>query len=124
MNEDAIRRYLAKMPEAELDYPFDEYTAAYKIKGKIFALLYRQNQCLKVNLKCNPDEAVQLRDVFDGIHPGYHMNKKHWNTIDLNGSVPDCEIERMIDNSYALVVSTLRKLDKQGLALRSSGGGV
>ena len=84
----------------------------------MFALVGYDNQQLRVNLKCDPNEAIQLRDVFDCVLPGYHMNKKHWNTVVLDGSLPNGEIERMIDNSYRLVVKGLPKAVRQGLMVR------
>ena len=71
-----------------------------------------------MNLKCDPDEALILRDIFDAVKPGYHMNKRLWNTITLDGDVPVGEIERMIDRSYALVVGKLRKDHRQALEIR------
>jgi len=73
-----------------------------------------------MNLKCDPDEANALRDVFDAVIPGYHMNKKHWNTVILDGTVPVNEIERMVDRSYGLVVKGLKKSEQQALELRYS----
>jgi predicted DNA-binding protein (MmcQ/YjbR family) len=73
-----------------------------------------------MNLKCEPTEALMLRDIFESVIPGYHMNKKHWNTIKLDGSVPDNEIKRMIDNSFGLVVKSLKKSDRQQLQLHYS----
>lgn len=70
----------------------------------MFALLIEAKGATYLNLKCDPDEALALRDIFPAVTPGYHMNKKHWNTVQLNGSVPRGEIERMIDNSYLLVI--------------------
>ncbi|WP_028294511.1 MmcQ/YjbR family DNA-binding protein [Oceanobacter kriegii] len=112
------KTYLLNKPEAQLDYPFGPEAEVYKIFGKMFALLYHRNGQDCVNLKCDPQEAIELRDVFDAVQPGYHMNKKHWNTVVLNGSLPQGEIERMIDNSYALVVKSLRKGERLGLEAR------
>ena len=70
-----------------------------------------------MNLKCDPDEALMLRDIFEGVLPGYHMNKRHWNTVVLDADVPRGEIERMIDSSYALVVRSLRKQEREALIL-------
>ena len=74
----------------------------------------------QMNLKCNPDHALELRDVFDAVIPGYHMNKRHWNTIILDGSLPASEIQRMIDHSYALVVKDLTKAQRTPLELKYS----
>ena len=75
----------------------------------MFALLIEAKGTASLNLKCDPDEALALRDIFPAITPGYHMNKKHWNTVQLDGSVPEGEIERMIDNSFLLVVNAMPK---------------
>ena len=118
MNEKRLTDYLLSKPEAVQDYPFGPDVAVYKIHNKMFALVGYDNQQLRVNLKCDPNEAIQLRDVFDCVLPGYHMNKKHWNTVVLDGSLPNGEIERMIDNSYRLVVKGLPKAVRQGLMVR------
>jgi predicted DNA-binding protein (MmcQ/YjbR family) len=114
----SIVRYLNSKPEAVEDYPFGPDAQVFKIQGKMFALVFRRNGRDCINLKCDPWEAVELRDLFDAVQPGYHMNKAHWNTVVLDGSLPLGEIERMIDNSYALVVGTLRKSVRVGLELR------
>ena len=80
-------------------------------------LRYKDDQA-QINLKCNPDEAILMRDIFEAVIPGYHMNKEHWNTVILNGSVPREEIENMIDTSYFLVVRNLRKADRLALEIR------
>lgn len=102
-----IRKYLLDKPEAEEGFPFGPQVPVYKVRKKIFALIGTANNEQRINLKCDPVEAEQLRMVFDAVVPGYHMNKKHWNTVIINGSVPDAEVKRMIDNSYALVVKSL-----------------
>ena len=117
MNEEQARQYLLSRPEAEEDFPFGADVAVMKIKGKMFATLSNNKGVGNMNLKCDPDEAVMLRDVFEGVLPGYHMNKKHWNTIILDGSVPRAEIERMIDRSYGLVVKGLKKVERDALVL-------
>lgn len=112
--------YLLNKPESELCYPFDPDVPVYKIKGKMFALLSDRggkspDKQPQMNLKCDPLEAQQLRDVFEAVIPGYHMNKKHWNTVILDGSIPRGEIERMIDESYRLVVKGLKKAERNAL---------
>jgi len=120
-----VQRYLINKPATLVDFPFDSVTEVYKVKGKMFALLGKDkskhveheqasNNLIpyRLNLKCDPDEAQILRDIFPAITAGYHMNKKHWNTIILNGSVPQGEVERMIDNSFKLVVSKMAKKDQ------------
>ncbi len=117
MDYSDAREYLLQRPETLEDFPFGPDVAVMKIKGKMFATLSRDKQGANMNLKCDPDEAVMLRDIFEGVVPGYHMNKKHWNTVRLNGSVPAAEIERMIDRSYGLVVKGLKKAEREALLL-------
>ncbi len=109
------QQYLLGKPEASEDYPFGPDVAVFKIRGKMFATLAMNGDYANMNLKCDPDEAFQLRDVFDAVIPGYHMNKRHWNTIILNGTIPVDEIERMIDRSYGLVVRGLKKAERLAL---------
>ena len=123
-----VQHYLINKPSTLVDFPFDNVTEVYKVKGKMFALLGKDkskaveheqavNSLIpyRLNLKCDPDEALILRDIFPSITPGYHMNKKHWNTVILDGSVPQGEIERMIDNSFKLVVSKMTKKDQASI---------
>lgn len=121
MDYKASRDYLLAKPETVEDYPFGPDVAVYKVKGKMFATLAlgklaksvdKDAQSKKhwwMNLKCDPHEAAILRDIFPAVIPGYHMSKVHWNTVILDGSVPKGEIERMIDNSFLLVVSKMTK---------------
>ena len=125
MNEEVVRQYLLNKPEAREDYPFGFEVAVFKIKGKMFATLAKwhgmketsEGVVYAMNLKCDPNEALALRDIFESVIPGYHMNKKHWNTLLLDGSIPASEIERMIDRSYGLVVKGLKKVERQALEL-------
>ena len=119
MDFDAARSYLAGKPESVEDYPFGPDVLVLKIAGKMFATLSETpGNAARMNLKCDPDEAVMLRDIFPAVLPGYHMNKRHWNTIVLDGSIPRGEIERMIDNSYSLVVKGLPAKQRQALQIR------
>lgn len=118
MNRQQCEQYLLTKPEAIIDFPFGPEVQVFKIQGKMFALMTTRNQQCLLNLKCEPDEAIQLRDVFTAITPGYHMNKKHWNTVILDGTVPIGEMQRMMDNSYSLVVKTLKKAQRLGLEIR------
>lgn len=118
-----IKNYLLNKPESFADFPFGEGVEVFKVKGKMFATLAigkmgkgdGEHQDWWMNLKCDPDEAIMLRDIFPAVMPGYHMNKKHWNTVILDGSIPQGEIERMIDNSFMLVVSKMTKKDQQSI---------
>lgn len=120
MQESTLIQYLERKSGSTTDYPFDPDIRVFKVKGKMFAAFNENEEPLRLNLKCDPEEALMLRDVFDAVVPGYHMNKKHWNTVLLDGSLPNGEIERMIDNSYQLVVKGLKKADKAALALKAA----
>ena len=118
MDGEQARSYFLSLPEAVEVFPFSPETPVFKIRNKMFGfLLYKDDQA-QINLKCNPDEAILMRDIFEAVIPGYHMNKEHWNTVILNGSVPREEIENMIDTSYFLVVRNLRKADRLALEIR------
>ena len=97
------------------DFPFGPVAAVFKVAGKMFALVAWQDKPLRVTLKCDPDDAQALRSMFDAVEPAYHMNKEHWNTITLDGTVPKGVLLQMIDDSYALVVKGLRKADRMKL---------
>ena len=115
MTAEGTRRYLLSKPEAKEDFPFGPSIYVYKIKKRMFALIRYVKNTAKINLKCDPQEAMVLRDIFEAVEPGYHMNKAHWNTVTLDGSIPQGEIERMIDRSYELVVKNLTKVDQKHL---------
>jgi predicted DNA-binding protein (MmcQ/YjbR family) len=118
MKFDMARRYLLRRPEAYEDFPFGPDVYVYRIRDKMFATLGEENGVARMNLKCDPEEAMVLRDVFAAVTPGYHMNKAHWNTVLLDGSVPRGELERMIDRSYGLVVKRLSKAERVALEVR------
>ena len=118
MNLADTRAYLLNKPEALEDFPFGPDVAVMKVGGKMFATLVQGPEHPRMNLKCDPHEAEILRDLFSAVLPGYHMNKRHWNTVLLDGSIPRGEIERMIDNSYALVVGKLPRAQRQALEIR------
>ena len=117
MDYQQARKYLLSLPEAEEDFPFGPDIAVMKIKGRMFATLAMEKDGARSNLKCDPDEAVMLRDIFEGVIPGYHMNKRHWNTVILQADVPLSEVERMMDRSYGLVVKRLKKQQREALVL-------
>lgn len=118
MDYEAAKEYLLNKPDAREDYPFGPDVLVPKIKGKMFATLGVSEGVANMNLKCDPLQAQELRDLFQSVKPGYHMNKLHWNTIILDGSIPQGEIERMIDHSYALVVKKLKRAERQALELK------
>ena len=111
---DSLRAYLLSKKGAVEETPFGPDTLVFKVMGKMFALLAWQEAPLRITLKCAPDDALALRQQYPAVQPGYYMNKRHWNTITLDGSVPESELLAMIDDSYALVVRGLTKtLQKQ-----------
>jgi predicted DNA-binding protein (MmcQ/YjbR family) len=109
MNIESFREYCLKKPEATEGTPFGPDNIVFKVEGKMFALAALDEVPPRVNLKCDPDRALELRDRYEQVQPGYHMNKKHWNTIELGGSIPEAEMKKMIDHSYDLVVESLPK---------------
>jgi predicted DNA-binding protein (MmcQ/YjbR family) len=118
MDYSDAKAYLLNKPAAREDYPFGADVLVAKIKGKMFATLSLSDGLGQMNLKCDPLHAQELRDLFSAVSAGYHMNKLHWNTVTLDGSIPEGEIQRMIDHSYALVVRKLKKPDREQLELR------
>ena len=98
-----LREYCIAKKHAAESFPFGEDTLVFKVNGKIFALVNLDGD-LSINLKCNPAFAIDLRERYSSVTPGYHMNKKHWNTILFNGSVPDKEVFSWIDHSYKLII--------------------
>jgi len=114
MNVEQFRNYCLKKKGVTEEFPFGPETLAYKVMGKLFALAGIDN-FESINLKCDPEEAVLLREKYDAIQPGYHMNKKHWNTVMLDGSLTDKLVYKLIDDSYNLVAAGLTKADKKAL---------
>lgn len=105
---DTIRTYcLRKKGKITEEFPFDEETLVVKVHGKIFLLTGIANEPLRINLKCDPKLALELRDQYEAVQPGYHMNKKHWNTVILDGTIPTPRVLEMIDHSYDMVVNGL-----------------
>ena len=98
-----VEEYILTMPNAKLDYPFGENTAVYKAKDKMFALISEKSDPLRISLKCDPLLAETLREKYESVMPGYHLNKKHWNTIVLSGQLTWEEVQVLIKHSYDLV---------------------
>jgi predicted DNA-binding protein (MmcQ/YjbR family) len=113
-----FREYCLSKPRATEGTPFGPDVLVFKVGGKMFALAALDEVPTTVNLKCDPDLALDLRDRYEQITPGYHMNKKHWNTIDIEGCIPDAELQRLIDHSYDLVVKGLPR-SKAKVGVRS-----
>ncbi|MEX1248325.1 MAG: MmcQ/YjbR family DNA-binding protein [Anaerolineales bacterium] len=106
---------LVGKPGAEAGYPFGPGTLVFKVGGKMFALLGEDTAPWTINLKCDPDDALALRAAHKAIAPGYHMDKHHWNTLTLDGSLPDKLVRELIDQSYDLVVKGLPKATRAKL---------
>ena len=115
MNIEQIREYCLKKKGVTEEFPFDEDTLVFKVAGKIFLLASLDSIPLQINLKCDPEIAVELREEYDSVQPGYHMNKKHWNTIFIDGSLRKELLLKWIDHSYDLVVAGLKKSDIKSL---------
>ncbi|MDL5049512.1 MmcQ/YjbR family DNA-binding protein [Oscillatoria amoena NRMC-F 0135] len=108
MDIEQYREYCIAKPGVTEEFPFDENTLVFKVMGKMFALCDVQ-AFESINLKCEPEKAVELREQYDGVTAGYHMSKKHWNTVVMDGSINDKLIRGWIDDSYNLVVAGLPK---------------
>jgi predicted DNA-binding protein (MmcQ/YjbR family) len=116
MDIEAFREFCLLKKGVTEEFPFDEHVLAFKVLGKIFALTNLNNEEFTVNLKCNPERAVELRDEFNDIQPGFHMNKKHWNTVFFEASLDDKMLRELIEHSYDCVCAKLTKKDKAVLA--------
>jgi predicted DNA-binding protein (MmcQ/YjbR family) len=112
-----LEKYLLSKKGSYLDFPFGPEAAVYKVGDKMFCLCAWQEKIPWLNLKCDPEDADILRSMFEAIQPGYHMNKKHWNSVYLGGSVPEGILYQMIDDSYNLVVNGLSRSERESLAL-------
>ena len=114
MDIETFRSYCLNKAGVEETFPFGEQTLVFKVMGKMFAATGLEEDQFRVNLKCDPEWAVTLRDQYpDWILPGWHMNKKHWNTVIFESDVPNKLLLELIDHSYDLVVSKLPKKDKE-----------
>ena len=117
MNVEEFRNYCIAKQGVTDRFPFDENTLVFFVMNKMFALTGLANENFTVNLKCDPQRAVDLREEHIGIKPGFHMNKKHWNTLEMDVIEDDNLIMELINHSYDLVVRGLRKIDREALAL-------
>lgn len=113
MNAEEIRIYALTKEQVEEGFPFGEEVLVFKVKGKIFLLLNLYSQPLQFNVKCDPDRAIDLREQYESIIPGYHMNKKHWNTIIADRSLSSTLLKELIDHSYDLVSGKTKKKPQQ-----------
>jgi predicted DNA-binding protein (MmcQ/YjbR family) len=122
MDRETLRAYCLSRPQAVEDFPFGEDVAVYKVLGKVFALLPVESNPPSISLKCDPVLAEMLRETYPTVTPGYHLNKKHWNSIEVDGSMPEDELLEMIDHSYAQVVKGLPKAERARLEGMTSSG--
>ena len=120
MNIEEIRAYCLSLAGVTEDFPFEETTLVFKVGDKIFALINLEDPSW-INLKCDPELAITLREEYSSISPGYHMNKKHWNTIHLDGSFSSKLLMEWIDHSYWLVRNSLTKAKRECLKKHTDG---
>jgi predicted DNA-binding protein (MmcQ/YjbR family) len=111
MNIESFRTYCLEKNGVTEEFPFDANTLVFKVMGKMFALA-DVDLFESINLKCDPERSMELRERFSGIEPGFHMNKRHWNTVSMDGSISDKLLTELIDHSYDLVVSKLSRILK------------
>ena len=115
MDIETLRDYCLAKKETTEGFPFGETVLVFKVKGKIFLLARLDQPVLEFNVKCDPERAIEWREQFAAVQPGYHMNKKMWNTVTMDGTIPSRIIREMIDDSYYEVVQSLPKKDRTGL---------
>jgi predicted DNA-binding protein (MmcQ/YjbR family) len=116
MDLEAVAAFALRFPEVTEEQPFGPDVDVYKVDGKVFLLLAPERGQPTISVKCDPGLAVQLRAEYEAVIPGYHLNKRHWNTVILDGSIPDDEIEGMVSHSYDRVVAGLPKAVRQRLS--------
>lgn len=109
MDFNRVQGYLLNKKGTTEERPFGPEALVYKVMGKMFALIAEGSDPLRISLKCDPDEALALRDMYTAVTPGYHLNKRHWNTVTADGTIPENEFWGMIDQSYDLVVQGLTR---------------
>ncbi len=112
MNIETLREYCLSKKQVTETFPFGEETLVFKVAGKIFLLAGLANPD-RFNVKCDPERAVSLREEYEEVQPGYHMNKTHWNTVFMNGRLSDSQLKQMVDHSYDLIVASLPKKQQQ-----------
>jgi predicted DNA-binding protein (MmcQ/YjbR family) len=112
MTRDDVLAFCAGMPGAVEEYPFGDEVAVFKVGGKMFALVMLDGEPGSANLKCEPDLALELRARYPAVEPGYHANKRHWNSVHLDGSIEAVELQEMIEHSYALIVNRLPRAQR------------
>lgn len=115
MNIEAFREYCLQKPGVTEGFPFGGDTLVFKVMGKMFAATGLDSEAFRVNLKCEPQRALRLREQHPEVQPGYHMNKKHWNTVDFEGGLSEALLLELTDHSYELVTAKLPKAQRQAL---------
>jgi len=121
MNPDELREHLLSFAGAEETFPFGPETSVFKVGGKMFALAQLGADSLRVSVKCEPRLAEVLREAHAAVIPGYHLNKRHWNTVIIDGSLPGQMLKDMIEDSYDLVVSALPGYQRRALGWQTGG---
>ncbi len=114
MNVEDIREYCISKKAVTEDFPFNDVALVLKVLDKMFALVNIEED-LSINLKCNPEKAILLRNEYEAVKPGFHMNKKHWNTVEIDGTIATSKIYEWIDDSYNLVISKMTKKQRENL---------
>jgi predicted DNA-binding protein (MmcQ/YjbR family) len=115
MDIESLRNYCLGKQAVKEGFPFGETTLVFKVKGKMFLAVGLDAPVLQFNVKCDPEQAIEWREQYASVIPGYHMNKKLWNTVIIDGSIPTKVLRQMIDDSYRLVVQSLPKKEREGL---------
>ncbi|MBO0730140.1 MAG: MmcQ/YjbR family DNA-binding protein [Acidimicrobiaceae bacterium] len=115
VSRDEVLDFCGTRPDAIEDYPFGDQVAVFKVGGRVFALVTLEGDPGFVNLKCDPDLALELRARHQAVRPGYHMNKRHWNSVDLDGSIDRDELCEMIEHSYNLILDSLPRAQRERL---------
>jgi predicted DNA-binding protein (MmcQ/YjbR family) len=122
VHSEDLRDLCLSFPGSEETFPFGPENSVFKVAGKIFALSRLAGEPLRVSLKCDPALAEQLREAHGAIIPGYHLNKRHWNTVTLDGSLPESMVHDLVEDSYDLIVSRLPKARRRALLWRGDTG--
>ena len=115
MNIEEIREYCIAKPGVTEGFPFDEHTLVFRVMNKMFALTGLDRDPPFVNLKCDPERAIELRGRYEAVQPGWHMNKQQWNSVFYTGNIPTKLVRELFDHSYNLVVEGLKRADREAL---------
>lgn len=117
LSVETLREHCGRNAGNQETFPFDVHTLVFKVAGKMYALCSLNSEPLELSLKCKPDEAEALRSIYPAVRPGYHLNKRHWNTVNLDGSVDDALVLGWLEDSYELVVAGLTKREREAVKL-------